>query len=134
MSAKPFSIANNLAHHSPSPGGDLSRLGSGERNLAEPKVAWRPSERARASQRRDEGELILCGRQCAPTSILASDLSRLGIGEKNMFRPADAGSRSDRAGGRERVSDQIHPNRESDPFSEEAIRDSRLCLPLLPGR
>jgi hypothetical protein len=44
--------------HSPSPGGDLSRLGSGERNLAEPKVAWRPSERARASQRRDEGELF----------------------------------------------------------------------------
>ena len=45
------------ADDSPSPGGDLSRLGSGERNLAEPKVAQQPSERARASQRRGEGEL-----------------------------------------------------------------------------
>jgi hypothetical protein len=54
--------AKNASHrpcHSPSPGGDLSRLGSGERNLAEPKVAQQPSERARASQRRDEGELNL---------------------------------------------------------------------------
>jgi hypothetical protein len=42
----------------PLPAGDLSRLGNGERNLAEPKVAWRPSERARASQRRGEGELF----------------------------------------------------------------------------
>jgi hypothetical protein len=45
---------------SPSPGGDLSRLGNGERNLSRQsgtKVALRPSERARASQRRDEGEL-----------------------------------------------------------------------------
>jgi hypothetical protein len=41
----------------PSPGGDLSRLGSGERNSAKPKVAWRPSERARASQRWGEGEI-----------------------------------------------------------------------------
>jgi hypothetical protein len=60
--------AENASHrpcHSPSPGGDLSRLGSGERNLAKPKVAWRPSERARASQRRDEGELNLRGRQSA---------------------------------------------------------------------
>ncbi len=30
--------------------GDLSSLGSGERNLAEPKVAQQPSEQARASQ------------------------------------------------------------------------------------
>jgi hypothetical protein len=71
-------IAKNVSYrpcHSPSPGGDLSRLGSGERNLAEPKVAWRPSKRARqsaealakaeASQRRDEGELNHCGRQSA---------------------------------------------------------------------
>jgi hypothetical protein len=43
---------------SPSLGGDLSRLGNGERNLAKPKVARRPSERARASQRRGEGELF----------------------------------------------------------------------------
>jgi hypothetical protein len=67
MSTKPSSIANYRPFNSPSPmshrseakadGGDLSRLGSGERNLAKPKVAWRPSERARASQRRDEGEL-----------------------------------------------------------------------------
>ena len=49
-------IASHLPCHSPSPGGDLSRLGNGERNLAQPKAA-RPSERARASQRRDEGEL-----------------------------------------------------------------------------
>jgi hypothetical protein len=59
--------ANHRSCHSPSPGGDLSRLGSGERNLAEPKVAQQPSERARqsaealakveASQRRDKGEL-----------------------------------------------------------------------------
>jgi hypothetical protein len=41
---------NHRPCYSPSPGGDLSRLGSGERNLAKPKVAWRPSERARASQ------------------------------------------------------------------------------------
>jgi hypothetical protein len=40
---------------SPSPWGDLSRLGNGERNLAKPKAA-RPSERARASPRRVEGE------------------------------------------------------------------------------
>ena len=39
----------------PLPAGDLSRLGSGERNLAEPK-AVRPGERERASQRRGEGE------------------------------------------------------------------------------
>jgi len=32
----------------------LSRLGNGERNLAKPKAA-RPSERARASPRWDEG-------------------------------------------------------------------------------
>ena len=52
--------------YSPSPGGDLSRLGSGERNLAEPKVAWRPSTRARTSQRRDGGELnCSSGRQPA---------------------------------------------------------------------
>ena len=49
--------------HSPSPGGDLSHLGSGEKNMAKPKVAWRPSEQARASQRRDEGELRIRGRQ-----------------------------------------------------------------------
>jgi hypothetical protein len=41
-------------------------LGSGERNSAKPKVAWRPSERVRASQRRGEGKLNL-------TDILASD-------------------------------------------------------------
>ena len=42
-------------------GGDLSRLGNGERNLSRQsgtKVASRPSERARASPRRDEGEFI----------------------------------------------------------------------------
>jgi hypothetical protein len=57
---------NRRPCHSPSPGGDLSRLGSGERNLAEPKVAQQPSERARASQRRDDGELTCSsGRQPA---------------------------------------------------------------------
>ncbi len=51
---------NNGPNASPSPGGDLSRLGNGERNLSREsgtKVAEQPSERARASQRRDEGEL-----------------------------------------------------------------------------
>jgi hypothetical protein len=38
--------------------GDLSRLGSGERNLAKPKVAWRPSERERASQRQGEVRVL----------------------------------------------------------------------------
>ncbi len=55
-----FEIASYRPCYSPSPGGDLSCLGSGERNLfrvSGTKVAWRPSERARASQRRDEGEL-----------------------------------------------------------------------------
>jgi hypothetical protein len=45
---------------SPSPGGDLSRLGNGERNLSRysgTKVAQQPSEWARASQRRGEGGL-----------------------------------------------------------------------------
>ena len=50
-------IATNRPRHSPSPWGDLSRLGNGERNLAEPKAA-RPSKRARASQRRNEGGLL----------------------------------------------------------------------------
>ena len=49
---KPISkIANPRPCYSPSPGGDLSRLGNGERNLAKPKVA------SRAGQRRGEGEL-----------------------------------------------------------------------------
>jgi hypothetical protein len=68
-------IAKSASHrpcHSPSPGGDLSRLGSGERNLAKPKVAQQPSERARASQRRDEGELYYRGRQSALVRFLAS--------------------------------------------------------------
>jgi hypothetical protein len=47
-------IFMETANNSPSPWGDLSRLGNGERNLAKPKAA-RPSERARASPRRDEG-------------------------------------------------------------------------------
>jgi prepilin-type N-terminal cleavage/methylation domain-containing protein len=41
-----------IGQQSPRPAGDLSRLGSGEKNLAEPKVAEQPSERARASQRK----------------------------------------------------------------------------------
>ena len=43
----------------PLPAGDLSRLGSGERNLSRQSgtKAVRPSERARTSQRRGEGEL-----------------------------------------------------------------------------
>ena len=51
---------NHLACHSPSLGwGRLEPLGSGERNLSRAsgtKVAQQPSERARASQRRGEGE------------------------------------------------------------------------------
>ncbi len=62
---------------SPSPGGDLSRLGSDERNLAEPKVATRPSERARASQRRGEGEL-------SPAEARGSDQLSNGT-ENKMF-------------------------------------------------
>jgi hypothetical protein len=50
-------VKNPVPIASPSPGGDLSRLGSGERNLAcesGTKVAPQPSERARASQRQGE--------------------------------------------------------------------------------
>jgi hypothetical protein len=52
---------NRLTAILPLPAGDSSRLGSGEKNLAEPKVAWQPSKRERASQRRGEGESF--GRQ-----------------------------------------------------------------------
>jgi hypothetical protein len=45
-------VSSRLRIILPLPAGDLSRLGSGEKNLAEPKVATQPSERARASQRR----------------------------------------------------------------------------------
>jgi hypothetical protein len=68
---------------SPSPRGDLSRLGSGERNLAEPKVAQQPSERARASQRRDEGELKTdsispsSSNPAGPLAGIASAISRV---------------------------------------------------------
>ena len=101
----PLIIANRRPCHSPSPGGDLSRLGNGERNLSRQsgtKVAQRPSERARASQRRDEGELNsnLVGRatrafSCAAvipqkrptlspfTKIVASSLIK-GFSEKNF--------------------------------------------------
>ena len=102
----PLIIANRRPCHSPSPGGDLSRLGNGERNLSRQsgtKVAQRPSERARASQRRDEGELNsnLVGRatrafSCAAvipqkrptlspfTKIVASSLIK-GFSEKNFL-------------------------------------------------
>jgi hypothetical protein len=57
-------------------GGDLSRLGSGERNLfrfSGTKVAWRPSERARASQRWGEGAgaAVPLG-TAAPSSVIST--------------------------------------------------------------
>jgi hypothetical protein len=62
-------VAKNRTTISPSPGGDLSRSGSGERNQPEGGGPRGPSERVRASQRRglsrrsaakaDEGELSL---------------------------------------------------------------------------
>jgi hypothetical protein len=39
------------------------------------------------------------------------------------------GRKAERAGAsKSNESDKLHPNRESDPFSEKAIRDSRLRL------
>jgi len=91
-------IAKSASHrpcHSPSPGGDLSRLGSGERNLTEPKVAWRPSTRARASQRRDEGELIYRGRQSALTKV-----GRVSLPHRSLAKvgPLTAAVRADASG------------------------------------
>jgi hypothetical protein len=64
--------------HSPSLGGDLNRLGSGERNLAEPKVTWRPSKRARQSALIQLGRArdasLLAGRPLGHSVILSKTL------------------------------------------------------------
>ncbi len=88
------SIKNAGPTASPSAGGDLSRLGSGERNLAEPKVAEQPSERARASQRWGEGELKTNSFPLDPDNKRNGKIAKLPRGLRDQINRAFDASQS----------------------------------------